>query len=245
MWKDFQEYAGWYTDDDNDLKDRATAMAIQIYDYNSGRQSHRANSSEEKHDTCKQLAADATHGYTNDWFNNCWPNLLRMIYEQLMVQACQPEEGEVQEICKYCGNEWAVIGCPQHVLFSCPHIQYVAYESWKQCGPGTLSNIMVPASQWVHHVRQIGANPFQIKTGITLQIKLAYLACLVEAYEDTNLMSALQSTRHESPSLLVGKDIMNEYKRLSRSKSNGDMAVAFDRLTKSGRGEVQRPRDSH
>ena len=235
MWKDFQEYAGWYTDDDNDLKDRVTAMAIQIYDYNRARSHLGTSSCEERHDTCKQIAADATHGYINEWFHNCWPNLLRMIYEQLMVQACQPEEGEVQEICKYCGNEWAVIGCPQHVLFSCPHIQHVAYESWKQFGPGTLSNIRIPASLWVHHVRQIGANPFQIKTGITLQIKLAYLACLVEAYEDTNLMSALQSTRHESPSLLVGKDVMNEYKRLSRSKSNGDMAVAFDRLTKSGR----------
>ena len=69
-----------------------------------------------------------------------------------------------------------------------------------------------------------------------MQIKLAYLACLVEAYEDTNFMKhALQSTRHESHSLLIGKDVMNEYKKLSRAKCNGDMAVAFDRLTKSNR----------
>ena len=157
-----------------------------------------------------------------------------MIYEQLMFQARQVGEGEPQDICKYCGNEWRTIGCPQHVLFNCPHIQPVALNSWKKFGPNTVSNINIPANQWVNHVRQIGANPFQVKTGIVLQIKLTYLACLIEAYEDTSLTTSILSSRHQSPLQDNGKDIMNEYKKLSKTRNNGDMAVAFDRSTRHG-----------
>ena len=118
MWKDyyglkgFQYYAEWYTDDDNSLEDRATAMAKQIFEYNKIKSNRSAQPNEEKNKACMQLAVDATYGYINEWFDKCWPNLVRMVYQQLMVQACQREDNEVQEICKHCGNEWAVIGCP-------------------------------------------------------------------------------------------------------------------------------------
>ena len=105
------------------------------------------------------------------------------------------------------------------MLFTCPHIQHVAFQSWIEFGPNTTSNIDIPASTWVKHVRRIGANPFQVKTGIVLNIKLAYLACLLKAYENTELMTAL----------LEGKVIMNEYKNYSKKKSQGDMAIAFYR----------------
>jgi hypothetical protein len=35
-----------------------------------------------------------------EWLKNGWPNVVRMIYEQLMLQACRREEDEVQEISK-------------------------------------------------------------------------------------------------------------------------------------------------
>jgi hypothetical protein len=92
-------------------------------------QDSASSSDDKKHEACRQLAAHATLEYIQEWFKNGWPNLVRMIYEQLMVQACRREEDEVQEIYAYCGNKWAVIGCPQYVLFSCPYIQHVAYES--------------------------------------------------------------------------------------------------------------------
>jgi hypothetical protein len=115
-------------------------------------------------------------------------------------------------------------------LFNCPHVQRVAYESWKQFGPSTQTNIMVPASVWVRHVRQIGSNPFKVKTGIIMQIKLAYFGCLVKTYEHPRVFPALQASRHELRQAPDGKSILNDYSKLSRSRSNGDIGVASDRL---------------
>ena len=45
----------------------------------------------------------------DDWFNDIWPNLIEMIYSQLMEQAHDQEH----QICKYCGNPWQPIGFPK------------------------------------------------------------------------------------------------------------------------------------
>ena len=88
---------------------------------------------------------------------------------------------------------------------------------------------------------KIGANPFQVKTGNTLKIKLAYMGCLIEAYGYTDLLTPLQSTRHDQPwEGKKGKDIMNKYKESCRTHHNGDMAVAMDRYTSRGRAYTAR-----
>ena len=73
-------------------------------------------------------------------------------------------------------------------------------------------------------------NPYQVRSGDFLKIKLAYLGCLIEAYADTELLDELQKNRHEMPIQRHGKDVMNDYKTMCRSCNNGDIAVAFDRM---------------
>ena len=55
------------------------------------------------------------------------------------------------------------------------------------------------------------------------------MGCLIEAFEDTELIAAFQSNRHNQPLTSKGKDVMNEYKYLCRKHYNGDMAIAMDR----------------
>ena len=162
----------------------------------------------------KNLAVQVTLDYLSDWFDNTWPNFLEMVYSKLMKQAPRVEAGV--EICKYCGNFWKDIGSPRHVLFGCPNIQHVAFQSWMKFGPNTTANIPVHAHDWVNYVRQMGSNPFQIRSGTHLKIKLAYMGCLIEAYGDTELLNELQKTRHVIPLKSHGKDIMKNYKTLCR-----------------------------
>ena len=150
--------------------------------------------------------------YLSDWFDNTWPNFLEMVYSKLMLQALRVEAGVNN--CRYCGNFWKDIGCPQHVLFECPNIQHVAFLSWMKYGPNTTANIPVHAHQWITYVRQMGSNPFQVCSGTQLKIKLAYMGCLIEAYGDTELLNELQKTRHDIPLKSHGKDIMKNYKTL-------------------------------
>ena len=84
--------------------------------------------------------------------------------------------------------------------------------------------------------RTIGSSPFQVRTGLSLQIKLVYMACLIEAYSNggDDFIRALQATRHDFPLKGIGMDIMSEYKQQCRHRFKGDMAVAFDR-TRGGR----------
>ena len=182
---------------------------------------------DDKNELFKNLAVNVTLDYLSDWFNNTWPNLLEMVYSKLMMQACHVE-AEV-EVCRYCGNLWKVIGCPQHVLFACPNIQHVAFKSWTKFGAGTTANIPVHAHDWNDYIRKMSFNPFQVRSGTFLKIKLAYMGCLIEAYSDTELLNELQKNRHEMPIKRHGKDIMNSYKTLCRNHYNGDIAVAFDR----------------
>ena len=87
----------------------------------------------------------------------------------------------------------------------------MAPVSWKEYGPGTNTNINANAKDWVKILRQIASNPFSVKSGLILNIKLAYLASLVEAYGGTELLKALELTRHLPPPRAgQGKEIMNE-----------------------------------
>ena len=95
--------------------------------------------------------------------------------------------------------------------------------------PNTETNINVPLSDWVDIVRQIGANPFQVRTGRVLKIKLVYLGCLMQAYEDTGLLQELKDSRHAEPLAGKGKDIMSAYKNICRNRFHGDMSIAMDR----------------
>ena len=173
------------------------------------------------------LAVNVTVDYLLDWFNNTWPNLVEIVYSKLMKQACHDDAGV--EVCRYCGNLWKYIGCPQRVLFACPNIQHVAFKSWTKFGPGTTANIPVRANDWTDYIRIIESNPFQVRSGIIMKIKLAYMGCLIEAYRDTELLDKLQKNRHEAPKKSHGKDVMNSYKTLCRSRNNGDIAVASNR----------------
>ena len=242
LWKDFEQYAEWYNDKNEALGARCKCMADEIYDFYA-RKSTWKTVDAERHALFKGLAVQATSGYCNDWFDDIWPNLLELVHSQLMLRAplLESRQGIEEDICRYCGDPWKIIGCPQHVLFGCPNIKHVAHTSWQQFGPGTATNINVPASTWVDTVRQIGANPFQVKTGNTLKIKLAYMGCLIEAYGYTDLLTPLQSTRHDQPwEGKKGKDIMNKYKESCRTHHNGDMAVAMDRYTSRGRAYTAR-----
>ena len=69
-------------------------------------------------------------------------------------------------------------------------------------------------------------NPFAEITGVFLKIKLAYLACLIEVYGDTELLDELHGSRHETPTKRNGKDIMNNYKSLNKQYNQGDIAIA-------------------
>ena len=90
LWKDFREHAEWYTDDDNDLKDRATTMATQIFEYNKIKSNRSAQPNEEKKQKLACSSPLMRHmGYINEWFDNCSPNLVHIDYQQLMVQAFQ------------------------------------------------------------------------------------------------------------------------------------------------------------
>ena len=181
----------------------------------------------DRNELFKNLAVDVTVDYLSDWFDNTWPNLLEMVCSKLMEQACHDEAGV--QVCRYCGNLWKYIGCPQHVLFACPHIQHVAFKSWTKFGAGTTANIPVHAQDWNDYIRIMSFNPFQVRCGTFLKIKLAYMGCLIEAYGDTELFDELQKNRHEKPTKNDDKEIMNNYKILCRNRYNGDIAVAFDR----------------
>ena len=174
------------------------------------------------------LAINVTVDYLLDWFNNTWPNLVEMVSSKLMKQACHDDAGV--EVCRYCGNVWEYIGCPQHVLFACPNIQHVAFKSWTKFGPGTTANIPVLAHDWIDYIRIMSFNPFQERTGIFLKIKLAYMGCLIEAYRNTELLKELHEDRHETPIKSCGKDVMNSYKTRNLNRNNGNIAVAFDRV---------------
>ena len=182
---------------------------------------------EDRNTQFRNLAVKVTIEYLDEWFDYIWPNLLEMVYSKLMEQACHDEAGV--QICKYCGNFWEDIGCPQHVLFACPNIQHVAFKSWRKFGPGTTANIPVRANDWTDYIRIMSFNPFQVRSGIIMKIKLAYMGCLIEAYGDTELLDELLENRHEPPKKSRGKDVMNSYKTLCRSRNNGDIAVANNR----------------
>ena len=188
---------------------------------------------EDRHKLFKNLAINITQDYLSDWFDNTWPNLLEMVYSKLMMQACHVDVEAGVQICRYCGNLWEVIGCPQHVLFTCPNIQHVAFKSWTMFGAGTTANIPVQAHDWTDYIRIMSFNPFQKKSGTFLKIKLAYLACLIEAYGDTELLDELLCSRHEMPKKHNGKETMNDYKTSSRHYYNGDIAIAKDRTRRS------------
>ena len=168
------------------------------------------NIPDDRNEVLKNLAVQVTLDYLSDWFDNTWPNFLEMVYSKLMMQATRVEAGV--EICRYCGNFWKDIGCPQHVLFECPKIQHVAFQSWTKFGPNTTANIPVHAHDWIIYVRQISSNPFQIRSGTQLKIKLAYMGCLIEAYGDTELLNELQKSRHDIPWTRHGKDRLWNYK---------------------------------
>ena len=175
------------------------------------------------------LAVNVTVDYLFDWFDNTWPNLLEMIYSKLIMQACQDDVEAGVTIYRYCGILWEVIGCPRHVLFACPSIQHVAFKSWRKFDPGTTANIPVRANDWTDHIRIMSSNPFGMRTGIFLKIKLAYMGCLIEAYRDTELLKELHENRHKTPMKSCGEAIMISYQARNQNRYNGYIAVAFDR----------------
>ena len=97
----------------------------------------------------------------------------------------------------------------------------------------TRANLPIHAHDWTDYIRIMSFNPFQKKSGTFLKIKLAYLACLIEAYGDTELLDELLCSRHEMPKKRNGKEIMNDYKTSSRHYYNGDIAIAKDRTRRS------------
>ena len=168
------------------------------------------NIPDDRNEVLKNLAVQVTLDYLSDWFDNTWPNFLEMVYSKLMMQATRVEAGV--EICRYCGNFWKDIGCPQHVFFECPNRDHVAFQSWMKFGPDTTANIPVQAHDWVIYVRQMGSNPFQICSETQLKFKHAYMGCLIEAYGNTELLNELQKSRHDIPSTTHGKDRLWNYK---------------------------------
>ena len=116
---------------------------------------------------------------------------------------------EKENKCRCCGNQWMDIGCPQHVLFTCPSIQWVSFTSWQQCGPGTATGINVTDQDWVAIVRQIASNPFAPKTGNVLKIKLSYMDSLLKAYKVLGIQEALDKTRHSPPLIGYGKEVIS------------------------------------
>ena len=183
--------------------------------------------SDERNELFKGLAINVTVDYLVDWFDNTWPNLVEMVYSKLMKQACHDDAGV--EVCRSCGNLWKYIGCPQHVLFACPNLQHVAFKSWTKFGPGTTANIPVLAQDWTDYIRKMSFNPFEMRTGIFLKIKLAYMGCLIEAYRDTELLKELHEHRYKTPMKSCGEAIMISYQARNQNRYNGYIAVAFDR----------------
>ena len=170
---------------------------------------------DDRNEVFKNLAVQVTLDYLSDWFDNTWPTFLQIVYSKLMMQATRVEAGVKK--CKYCGNFWEHAGYPQHVLFGCPNIQHVAFQSCMQFGPDTTANIPVHANDWINYVREMSWNPFQRRSGTYLKIKLAYMGCLIEAYGDTELLSELHKTRHDDPLISNGKDIMKNYNTLFKT----------------------------
>ena len=192
----------------------------------------------QKDELFRDTAHQATTNYLKDFFVEIWPNFMYMIWSNLMELAEHKEENK----CRFCGNPWMDIGCPQHVLFTCPIIQWVSFSSWQQCGPGTATGINVDASDWVAIVRQIAANPVGRQTGNMLKIKLAYMNELLTAHKDSGLLERLQSNRHSPPLLGDGKAIMNDYKTQSKNRFFGDMSVKQERERERARKDKEQER---
>jgi hypothetical protein len=230
IWPWFENDMGECNDADRDLKGRAISMADKIFDYNDDRATHFGDRrSNEEVLLLRNIAQDLTFEYCEYWFDVVWPNMLEMLYGKIMNFANSLEDAS----CRFCSNDWDLIGCPQHVLFTCPSIQWVALHSWHEHGPGTHSNIDTTSIAWVGFIRQMAANPFQKKTGLLLRIKLAYLNEIIAVYTrhaeldlEVKFAAARESKLTPRPAL----QIMNEYKELCKQKHRGDINIALYRM---------------
>ena len=63
----------------------------------------------------------------------------------------------------------------------------------------------------------------------SLQIKMVYLGCLIEAYADTKLLTELESNRNDQVYNEEGKNIMKGYMDWCKRCYNGDAAIAMER----------------
>ena len=107
-----------------------------------------------------------------------WPSFVATIVQKITEAVLDTQE----DICSSCGTEWSIIGCPQHVLFTCPFVQPCAMESWHKHGPGTRTGILCGKKQWAHIVRSMSSNPYKVVTGLDIAVRFAYFDSLVEKY---------------------------------------------------------------
>ena len=207
MWPDFENQADRLNDASSDYLQRAEELSEIIYARHQRRAAgfHSLDLDWNQDELVRHVANEATKGYLKDFFNDVWPNFMHMIWTKLIGLLNDEEENK----CRVCGNQWTDIGCPQHVLFTCPSIQWVSFKSWQKCGPGTNTGINVTDQDWVAIVKQFESNPFAPKTGIVLKIKLAYMDSLLDAYKLMGILESLDKTRHEKPLAGRGKEIMN------------------------------------
>ena len=78
-----------------------------------------------------------------------WPTFLERTTEKFFWLAQKRGEPgtDPMYVCKYCGEDWSVIGCEQHVLFQCAAIKSCATTSYTYVGRGTSTNIDLTRAQ--------------------------------------------------------------------------------------------------
>ena len=157
----------------------------------------------------------ATKLWFETFYNQVWPNYLTHIVNKV-TEAAQDSDG----LCNFCGHAWNLIGCSQHLLFTCPYIQPCTMESFWKHGPGTTTGIECKKAEWLGLVLKMGSNPFQVITGMEMRVRMAYFDSLVKRYGSSQEAPRVDLDLHKARLDLVGhmswREELKKYKTGAR-----------------------------
>jgi len=226
LWKNFQRAGDdrYLNNSEECLQDRIHRLSDVVFDYYDQRfHLERKQAAWKDHgDLFRETARRSTTLWFHVFFDQVWPTFLQHIIQCLMDAA----QSEGNGLCYFCGQQWSRISCGQHVLFTCPFVQGCAMKSFRLYGPGSRMDIECDKVSWFRIVCTIGSNPFQIVTGLSMCVKMAYLDCVLKEYKHYlphGIDLATYRDRHRVVQHCCWRNVLNTYKKDARSHNFGRM----------------------
>lgn len=238
-----QELFERLTDADYPIDSKMNAYSQLVWDHHYDRAVQFGGSSQmvskEDQAALKACQAEAALLYATCWAEESWPLLVKRIVE-VCTKLCFPSKGfdrleEYKELlsmkCQNCGETFKEGGGLAHAVFYCETVKYCLPKAFNKFGPRSKVNIDAgDFKAWQMFLERFKANPIHRRAAGTtaMQVRLAYMAMVIEIYEPKNFT-------HNSPKERIHDNSVDSFDATEWIKDYWQSARTWRRRTAKNR----------